>query len=702
MNMDTVAKIIEHALSAGQKTLSEYESKLILTEYGIPTTREFLTSTLTEAESAAERIGYPVALKVCSVDAPHKTEQGLIELDIMGGVDLKRAYGRLSTRAEALGGVLVQEMVPSAREFVIGMTRDRQFGPCVMFGLGGIFTEALRDVSFRVAPLTKKDAEQMCGEIQGHGILKNVRGLKSVNMEMLVHCLQRLGQIGLDHPNVREIDVNPLTVRGGQPVAVDALIVLDPQGVEPVTDVPRTGGLESFFAPKKVAVLGASQTPHKAGNDVVKNILANDFGGDLYLVNPKGGEILGHRVYSSIEELPDGVDLAIIILPAKATPQAIRDCGRKRIKAVVLAAGGFAEVDKDGERLQAETIQAIRDAGIRAIGPNTSGHTSMPHNFTSSFFPLGKIPHGNISYIAQTGNFATHTMRYIMSAENYGVARVVGLGNKLDVEESEVLEYYARDPETKAVFVYLESFKKPRRFLEVARSAARSKPVILLKGGATEAGAKAAVAHTAALASDDRVISGALRQAGVVRVFKYSHLFLAAKAVSCMPLPRGNRVSFLAPSGAMLVCLTDLCKRRLNLNIADLEERTRKRLQDISPSYIRMRNPVDIWPCAALHDVEFAYREGMEAVLNDENVDAVVAVLMLTDETGVPPFDFIVELKERHPEKPIFVTFSGQKKHMNAAKAYLEPRGVPTFNFIEEPFEILSILAQCRLSLERQ
>jgi acyl-CoA synthetase (NDP forming) len=699
--MDTVANIIERALRAGQKTLSEYDSKLILSEYGVPTTREFLAATLTEAESAAERIGYPVALKVCAAAASHKTEQGLVELGIMGAVDLRRAYGRLSTRAEALGGgVLVQEMVPGAREFVIGMTRDGQFGPCVMFGLGGIFTEALGDVSFRVAPLTKKDAEQMCGEIRSHGILRDVRGLKSVNMEMLVHCLQRLGQIGLDHQKVKEIDVNPLTVREGQPVAVDALIVLDPHEVEPEREVPRTGGLEPFFAPKKVAVLGASQTPHKAGNDVIKNILANDFGGELYLVNPKGGEILGHRVYSSIDELPDGIDLAIIILPAKATPQAIRDCGRKGIKAVVLAAGGFAEVDEDGERLQAETVQAIRDSGVRAIGPNTSGHTSTPHNFTSSFFPLGKIPHGNISYIAQTGNFATHTMRYIMSAENYGVARVVGMGNKLDVEESEVLEYCARDPQTKAIFMYLESFKRPRRFLEVARLATQSKPVVLLKGGATDAGVKAAVAHTAALASEDSIISGALRQVGIVRVSKYSQLFLAAKAVSCMPLPKGNRVSFLAPSGAMLVCMADLCTQRLNLDVAVLEERTRKRLQDISPPYIRMRNPVDIWPSAALHDVEFAYREGMEAVLSDQNVDAVVPILMLTDETGVPPFDFIVELKHRHPEKTIFVTFSGQKKHMDAAKAYLEPRGVPTFNFIEEPFEVLSILAQCRRALE--
>jgi acyl-CoA synthetase (NDP forming) len=528
-----------------------------------------------------------------------------------------------------------------------------------------------------------------------------IRGLEPVKMELVSRCLQQLGQIGLDYPAVKEIDVNPLIVRDGLPVAVDALIVLDEAQRQPADRPSATGGLEKFFEPDSVVVVGASHHAHKAGNDVIKNILANEFGGDLYLVNPKGGEIFGHPVYRSIAELPNGIDLAIIILPAQVTPQAIRECAGKGIKAVVLAAGGFAEVDESGEKLQAETVNAIQDSGVRAIGPNTSGHISTPHNFTSSFFPLGKIPRGNISYIAQTGNFATHTMRYIMSAENYGVSRVLGLGNKLDVEESEVLDFYGRDPETKAIFIYLESFKHPRRFLETARKVTRTKPVILLKGGATSEGAGAAVAHTAALASDDRITDGALRQAGVVRVYKYSHLFLAAKALSSMPLPKGNRVGFLAPSGAMLVCLSDLCSQRLNIRIPNLEEQTRKHLQDISPPYIRMRNPVDIWPCAAFHGVEYAYREGMEAVLQDKNIDAVVAILMLTDETGVPPYDFILELKDRHREKPIFVTFSGQEKHMQAAKDYLEPRGVPTFKFIEEPFEILDILAQCRHLMAR-
>lgn len=458
--------------------------------------------------------------------------------------------------------------------------------------------------------------------------------------------------------------------------------------------------LEKFFAPKSVVVVGASAIPHKPGNDVIRNILANGYKGKIYLVNPKGGEIMGIKVERSIQDLPQGIDLAIIILPASANPQAIKECAARGIKAIVLAAGGFSEVDEAGEKLQEELIKVIKETGVRVIGPNTSGHTSTPHNFTSSFFPLGKIPKGNISYIAQTGNFATHTMRYIATAENFGVARVVGLGNKVDIEESEILAYLGDDEETKAIFIYLESFQNPRKFLEVARRVTRKKPVILLKGGITPEGAKAAVAHTAAMATEDRVVEGALKQSGIVRIHKYSHLFQVAKALSFMSLPQGNRVSFLAPSGAMLVVLTDLCLS-LGLQVPDFEETTRQFLQNISLPIVRMRNPVDIWFAAGLHGVEFAYREGTEAALKDPHIDAVVPILLLTDETGVPPLDFLIDLAGKYPHKPLYVTFTGEKKHMEAAKAFLEPRGVPTFFLIEEPFEVLSILAKCRQAMER-
>jgi acyl-CoA synthetase (NDP forming) len=291
-------------------------------------------------------------------------------------------------------------------------------------------------------------------------------------------------------------------------------------------------------------------------------------------------------------------------------------------------------------------------------------------------------------------------MKYILTAEHFGVSRVIGLGNKIDIEESEALEYLGDDPETSAIIMYLESLKKPRRFLEVAREVTRRKPVVLLKGGVTEAGKHAAVAHTAAMAAEDRLIDGLIRQAGIVRIHDYTHLILAGKALSMLPLPKGNRVSFSAPSGAMLVVLSDLCTR-LGLEVPELEKETVQRLQEISPPFIRMRNPVDIWPAATAHGAEFAYREGMEAVLKDPNIDAVVPILMLTKDTGVPPFDFIIKLAKKFPDKPILVSFSAEKQSMDECKEFLEPLGVPTFPEIEQPFEVLSILYRCKRAMNR-
>jgi len=460
------------------------------------------------------------------------------------------------------------------------------------------------------------------------------------------------------------------------------------------------GKFAAFFEPESVAVIGASGTPHKPGHDVIKNILANGYEGKLFLVNPKGGEILGLPVHTSIAGLPLGIDLAIILLSAKDTAGALRACGARGIGHAVLSAGGFAEVDERGAGIQEEIARVLEDTGMRVLGPNTSGHASTPHRFTSTFFPLGKIRPGKVSYVAQTGNFATHTMKHILTAEHFGVARVIGLGNKIDIDESEALEYLAHDPETTAIIMYLESIKRPRRFLDVAREVTRFKPVVVLKSGSTEAGRNAAVAHTAAMAAEDRLIDGLLRQAGVVRIWEYSHLILAGKALSMAALPKGNRVSFLAPSGAMLVALSDLCVR-LGIEVPDFAPETLRRIQEISPPFIRMRNPVDIWAAASVNGVEFGYREGMEAVFRDPHIDAVVAILMLTEDTGIPQFGFLVELAGKYPEKPLLVSFSGDRRYEEECKAFIEPLGVPSFPEIEQPFEALSILSRCARAMNR-
>tara|TARA_Y100001936_G_scaffold254145_1_gene325643 strand:+ start:4158 stop:5549 length:1392 start_codon:yes stop_codon:yes gene_type:complete len=462
--------------------------------------------------------------------------------------------------------------------------------------------------------------------------------------------------------------------------------------------VPRSS-LDSFFEPRSVAVVGASSTPGKPGRTVIENLIANGFKGRILPVNPRGGKICGFPVSKTIEELPSGIQMGIVMLPAAQTPAAIQECAERGISSVVLAAGGFAEVDHAGEDLQAELKEVIRKTGVRVLGPNTAGHISTPDRFTSSFFPLGKIPNGPISYIAQTGNFTGAMMRSIMSGEHYGVARCIGLGNAVDIDEADVLEFLADDPKTKSIFIYLESLHRPQTFLKIARKVTRTKPVVMLKGGATEGGAKAAMSHTASLGSDDNVLDGALKQAGVVRIDEFTYLFTAAKAAAMMPIPAGNRVGFVSPSGAFIVHISDICHQRTDLVFSKIAAATQKRLEDISPPFINISNPVDVFPSATVNGMEFAWREAMTALLKDPNVDAVVAILILADELGEMKLDFILDLKRRFPEKPIYISFSGDENSNAAAKSFLEPKGVPTFPRIEDPFKVLDILVQCRKSL---
>lgn len=226
--MTKAAKIIAAAKKRGDRTLSEYDSKRVLAAYGVPITREILVTSAKAAEKAAKKIGYPVVLKACSADATHKTELGLVEVGLGNAKALSKAFADIKKRAgkEYDGAYLVQEMIGGKREIMVGMLRDAQFGPSVMFGLGGIFTEVLEDVAFRVAPLKKKDAVAMMGAIRGHKILGALRGMPAVDRDLLAKTLVAIGKIGLDHPDVEQIDINPMIISGKKPVAVDGLIVL--------------------------------------------------------------------------------------------------------------------------------------------------------------------------------------------------------------------------------------------------------------------------------------------------------------------------------------------------------------------------------------------------------------------------------------------------------------------------------------------
>jgi len=458
--------------------------------------------------------------------------------------------------------------------------------------------------------------------------------------------------------------------------------------------------LRPFFEPKSVVIIGASRTPGKAGYEIVRNILANEYEGKIYLVNPKAEEILGFKSYSSVKEIPDAIDLAVIIIPAAATVEALKECAEKEIKAVVIASGGYAEIGEEGANLQAEIVKIARESGFRIIGPNTSGLISTPCKLTTTFFPLGKIRRGPIAYVAQTGNFATHTMKWILTGENFGVSRVVGLGNKCDVDDAEVLEFLGEDPETKAIVLYIEGFKDARGLIEVAKKVSERKPIIALKAGRTVAGTQAALSHTASLASNDALVDAAFKQAGIVRVQNYNDLINAAKALAFQPIPQGNRVAILAPSGAMAVIAADACES-MGLKVAELSEDTLLRIREISASWMTIRNPVDIWAAVQTQGVETAYRVGMEAVLDDENVDVVVVILLMTRETGPKSLDFIPEVSQRYRAKPVLATITGDKELYEKAKAFLESRSVPVFPPLEDAFEALAIMYRCRQAMKR-
>jgi len=455
--------------------------------------------------------------------------------------------------------------------------------------------------------------------------------------------------------------------------------------------VEMVSELKAFFHPESVAVVGASKTPGKAGHTVIANMLRMRYEGRIYPINPNADQVLGFKAYRTLKEIPGKVELAVIVVPAQVVVDVMRDCAEKGIRAAVIGSGGFSEVNERGAKLQNEIVKISGEAGIKVVGPNTSGIISTPGNFTTTFFPQEKVRRGYASYVAQTGNFATHTMRWITTAEYFGVSRVIGLGNKCDVDDADAIEYLADDPETKVIAMYIEGLKNARKFLEVARKVTKRKPIIALKSGRTAAGAQAAMSHTASLAGNDVVVDAALRQAGVIRATKYMDLVNFTKAFCLQPLPKGNRVALVMPSGAMGVITADACES-LGLKVAKLSKSTLQRLTDISPRWIRMSNPVDIWAAAQIQGVEKAYKLGMEALLEDQNVDAVIATLMLVEGYSTMDLKFIPEIN-KYIDKPILITVTGDKQLYEVAKRELETRGVPVYLPLEPACEALAAMA---------
>jgi len=587
---DERSEIIHQAVRDNRSYLMEHESKEILEGAGIATTGYLVARSEDEALALCEKIGFPVVMKIVSPDVVHKSDAGGVRLNLQSADDVRKAYRGMmdAFKYQHIEGITIQRMAAPGIEAIIGVTRDPSFGPLIMFGLGGVFVEVLRDVSFRILPITEKDAAEMIEEIRGSDILKGYRG-RPVDLQSLQQLLLKISRLIEENPEIHELDLNPLFLYSEGYIAVDArMFVREPAQTE--TTATGAKNLHDFFYPKSIAVIGASDVKGKLGYNVFCNLVSHGYPGKLYPINPGKETVMGVRAYKSIRDVPDPVDLAIVIVPAKAAEAAIEDCCTKGVRFVVVEAAGFAESGKEGKEAQARIEAVIRKHGCRVLGPNCSGVINTHHNMVQSIGLLGDLKKGNVGMVAQAGVYAAGILTGLSNVLDFGI--VATIGNKMDINETDILEYLSDDDHISVIVMYMEDIRSGKRFVDVASRAALRKPVIVLKSGRTEAGKKAVSSHTASLAGDDEVNNAAFKQSGVIRARDNEHLFALTRAFSKQPIPKGNGVMVITYTGSLGVAATDMLYLS-GMRLAELEPYFQQRLKNALPEFANIGNPID-------------------------------------------------------------------------------------------------------------
>lgn len=451
--------------------------------------------------------------------------------------------------------------------------------------------------------------------------------------------------------------------------------------------------LEAFFLPSSVAVIGASRDPEKLGYAVLANLKNGGFPGALYPVNPKADEILGLRAYPTVLDIPDPVDLAVIVIPYPLVPAALEQCGQKGVPAAVVISAGFREAGREGLERELELVQIARRYGIRIIGPNCLGviDTHTPLNAT---FAAGMPPGGPIAFMSQSGALGTAVLD-IALAGRIGFSRFVSLGNKADVNEVDLLEAWEDDPESRVILAYIEGLPDGQRFIEVARRVTRKKPVVAVKSGVTRSGARAVSSHTGSLAGSEAAYHAAFRQAGVIRAESMEHLFDLALAFAYQPLPRGDRVAIVTNAGGPGILATDALEHA-GLQLARFTPQTIQDLMADLPSAASAANPVDVLGDALADRYEHALR----LVLADPGVDAVIIIVTPQAMTQIEETAHVVGRVAREADKPILGCFMGESR-ISAGVAVLQQYGIPNYPFPERAAAALAAMVAYQAERER-
>jgi len=609
-------------------TLSESESKALLASYGVPMVGERLVDDPASAAQAAAELGFPVVAKLCGPTIAHKTERGLVRLRLKSADQVSEAATELFAAARPEDGdvqVLIAPMISGGRELIAGVIRDPLFGPTVMLGVGGVLTEALADVVFRPVPISAVDAAEMIDGLRTQKLLDVTRGEAPVNRHRVIDILVGLSAVAEARPDIASIDINPLIIDpDGIAYAVDALVEIDAAGsVASSASVSQhrhsDEQFRALFEPRKVLIAGASSHPGKFGFVSLHNLLAGGFQGTVQATNLQAENVLGIQTVASVQELANGsIDLVVVCTPASTNLDLLRDCAAKGAKAAFITSAGYGEAGESGKQAEAELVALARSLGVLVAGPNGQGVVSTPAKLCAQIVAPNP-PRGRIAVASQSGNFVSSFLNYARQT-GVGISRAVSAGNAADVTPADYLDWYATDDETAVSLAYVEGITDGQELIRRFAGVAAQKPLVVVKGGATEGGAPAAASHTGALAANDTIFDGACRQAGVTRASSVEAAFEAAATFATQPLPKGPNVVVLTTVGGWGVVTSDAIVADGSLNLMALPDELLVQIDAKLPPRWSRNNPVD---CAG-GKTRDTTPEVMELIAAHPDVDAII------------------------------------------------------------------------------
>jgi acetyl coenzyme A synthetase (ADP forming)-like protein len=694
-DVNAVRVIFDQVKSDGRTALTAPEAKTVCDAFDIPLPKEGLATSADEAVTMAEEMGYPLVMKIVSPDILHKTEAGGVKVGVSSADEARRNYDEILGNAKTykadadVTGVQVQQMLPSgAQEVIVGAVTDSSFGKLVAFGLGGILVEVLKDITFRLAPATQEQALSMLGSIQAAEVLDGVRGSDPLDKAAIARIIVNVSNLISEFPEIQEMDLNPIFATKDDATAVDALISVD---FSPQKEIFRPSqdeilkSMNRIFHPRAVAVIGASAEDGKIGNSVMKNLIDGGYQGEIYPVHPKAEEILGKKVYKSVLDIAGDVDLAVFAIPAKFCVAAMKEVGQKEITGAIMIPSGFGEVGDD--ELQEELVSIARKHGVRIMGPNIYGFYYTPENLCATFCTAYDVK-GKAALSSQSGGVGMSIIGFSRSTK-MGVSAIVGLGNKSDLDEDDLLTYFEQDPETQVIAMHAEDLKDGRTFAEVAERVSKKKPVIMLKAGRTAYGAKAAASHTGALAGDDKIYDDILRHSGVIRAPSLRSMLEYARGLQVLPSPKGENVVIITGAGGSGVLLSDACHDN-GLSLMAMPDDLDAAFRKFIPPFGAAGNPVDITG----GEPPTTYQNTIRLGLEDERIHALILGYWHTIIT--PPMVFaeytaavVEECRAKGIDKPIVASLVGDTEVEQACE-YLYDRGVVAYPYTTEtPVEVL-------------